>query len=183
MKQYGIGTGLPDAPVGLDEENTKLMMPVYRALASMAQQLSDVTGVTIVPGTDIQDLGSLAQHDGFRTRKLSFEAGENITASRFIHLDNTAGESRIWQASSLNAVNRRAHGVCIEPGGIVSGSRGRVLLFQGLLAGLSGLTPGTVYYLGASGGILAIPPGAGSFVQPVGLAVSTSVLAITLTLT
>jgi hypothetical protein len=133
-------------------------LPLHRAINALAQQVSDLTGMTEVPKEDIQGLLPGIEHDGFRTRKLNFEAQEDIPYGRIIHLDATVGESKIWLADALLTNDLPAHGVCVEPAGILTGERGRVLLFQGLVGGLSGLTAGTLYWLVSAGQISATPP-------------------------
>jgi len=182
-RRYRVGTGLPDFPTNGTEEQRQLLLPLHRAINALAQQVSDLTGMTEVPKEDIQGLLPGIEHDGFRTRKFNFKAQEDISYGRSIFLDGTAGESKIWLADSTVAVNRRAHGVCVEPGGITTGERGRVVLFQGLVTGVSGLTSGTLYWLATAGTVTNVQPvGPVYFAQAVGIAISPNTLVVNIDL-
>jgi hypothetical protein len=178
-RRYRIGTGLAEFPTGGDEDIKQMLVPLYRAINELAKQLSDITGLTEFAQGDIQGMSTLLEHDQFRLQKFSFIAAEPITYGKLVHLDSTADESKVWLASSLNSVNRPAHGVCTEQQATASGLRCRVQLFQGLVTGLSGLSPGTMYYLGATGTYSATPPSlVTNFQQKVALAIRSDMLVV-----
>jgi len=150
-KQYGVGTGLSDSPIDGDEETRRILVPIHKAINALAQRVSDLTGITGVPQADIQGLGATALHNGTLGQSFIFKAGEDIPRNRLIHLKNVGGDCVMFLASSNSASQYRCVGACIESGGVVSGARGRVLLYSGLLTGFSGLLPATLFSLGVNG--------------------------------
>jgi len=98
---------------------------------------------------------------------LSIEASENLAAGDLVNLHDSSG-TKVRKADNSN--NRPAHGFVLA--GITSGSSGDVY-FEGALTGLSGMTTGTMQYLGVTGGRTeTIPTTSTYIVQSVGIAVS-----------
>lgn len=165
MRRYGLGSGLPENAPHQDENQFRLFDPLYRAINALAKATSDAVGLTTLESSDIQQAGPFLEFQGNLGRRLNFEAAETIQPARLIWLDGTAGESKMWLANATAGINRVAYGICVEPQPVAPGSRGRVLLFDGLLAGISGIAPGTVYWLGANGQFSPVMPGIGGWTQ------------------
>ena len=88
--------------------------------------------------------------------------------------------SGVSPASASSLTPLPAYGFCPTPAGVTTGSEGEVQ-YLGILAGLSGLAAGSIYYLSPSvpGAYTAIKPvAAGDLIQPIGVAISTSALFI-----
>ena len=181
-RRYGIQTGVPEFPLTADDKDFQKLLPVYRGLVSLAQQTSDATGLTVIPLEEVQNAKPQAEYLLDRLGKLAFLAGETISVGQLIHIDATTPESKIWKANNTAGSIKAAHGVCIEAGGIASGTRGRVLLFRALLVGLSGVTPGSIYWVGTAGQFTPVMPGGGNLQQKVGLGISTSAIAVNISL-
>ncbi len=181
-KRYGVQTGIPDFPLTQDQEQYNLVLPLYRGLVSVAQQVSDATGLTAIPMSDAQNHKPQSEYLLDRLGRMSFVAGEAITAGHLISLDSTAGESKVWKANCLSGSIRQAHGVCIESEGAAAGQRVRVLLFRALVIGLSEVTPGTVYWLGSAGQFSSAMPASPNLQQKVGIGLNTTTIAVNIAL-
>lgn len=105
--------------------------------------------------------------------RLYVTAGEDITFGSFINLYNNAGILNARKANAAAGLVKPAHGYCSTGGGVATGSRGEVILSQGLLA-ISGLLPGQAIYLSAVAGLSSIAPagGAGQLEQYLGIGVA-----------
>lgn len=105
---------------------------------------------------------------------ISMTASENISASDLINVFNDAGAAKVRKADNTSAA-KRAHG--FAPAAITLGNSGNVNIGPGAIAGLAGLTIGTEYFLGVTGGVTATAPNASnSIVQRVGVAKSATEL-------
>lgn len=164
-KRYGLGVGLPEQAPFQDEGDFRKFNPIYQALNGLAKATSDAVGLTSIDPDELQNTGPFIEFNGNLGRRMNFVAAEQIEPARMIHLDTTAGESRIWHANSQSGINRVAHGFSLEPVATPAGRRCRVMLFSGLLAGISGVSPGTVYWLGINGQLSAVMPTAAGWTQ------------------
>lgn len=80
-------------------------------------------------------------------------ATEEIGAGKFVNFHSSAGALSIRLADNSN--NRPANGFVKEL--VTSGAEGTVYPLDSTNAGLSGLTPGTRYFLGQAGAVIATP--------------------------
>jgi len=183
MRKYGLGTGLPETPPMQDEQQFRMFLPIYQALNALAKSASDAIGLTSLDPSDIQSANPFIEFSGNLGKRLNFKAAQDIPAGRLIWLDGTSGESKMWLADATAGVNRLAYGVSVETQTVVTGTRGRVILFDGLLTGVSGLAAGTVYWLGAGGTFSPAMPGVdGWSQQKVGLALTSNSIYVQITL-
>jgi hypothetical protein len=98
-------------------------------------------------------------------------ASTAISAGQLVNIYNNSGTVTIKPADSTSA-GSQANGFCNVA--IASSATGTVCL-SGLVTGLSGLTTGTVMYLGTVGAVTATAPStSGNVIQPVGTAASTT---------
>lgn len=84
--------------------------------------------------------------------------------------EDTGSSGQIVKAKASNAFESKAFGIARET--ITSGNSGQVT-FNGYISGLSGLTPGYIYYLSDSGSLTQTP---GTNTIKLGFAISTSEL-------
>lgn len=114
---------------------------------------------------------------GIGANTASATASATITASMLVNIYNNAGVLAVRPADST-AVGSECNGYC--PAGITSATSGTVYLGAGIVAGLTGLTIGSSYYLGTIGAAtLTSPSTAGNIVQFVGKAISATTLELT----
>lgn len=101
-------------------------------------------------------------------------AGEILNAGDLVEIyDDGGGAVRVRKADNSNL--RRAHGFVLTGVGI--GGTVEVHFLTGTNTVLTGLVPGTTYYLGTAGGVSSTPPAlTGTLYQRVGVAVSATSL-------
>ena len=117
-------------------------------------------------------LSSTFMPTGFGSDTLSVTAGETLAAGDLAYID-AAGQ--VFKADA-DAVAKAAIGFVLS--GITSGASGTVYFGSGMITGLTSLTPGALYYLSSTAGSITTtaPTGTGKIQQPVGRAVSATVL-------
>lgn len=103
----------------------------------------------------------------------SYEASESITAPALVNIHNVSGTAKIRKANATDNT-KPAHGFILED---VASGDGQDVFFGGLkMSGLSGLTPGTMYYLSTTGGSITAtaPSSSGNIQQQIGEATGTT---------
>ena len=118
------------------------------------------------------DISVLPTGVGPQTKTIS--ASEALTGPSLVNVWNSTGQKvRLADASTANA-GKIAHGFVLAS--VASGANATVY-FEGEISGLSGLTPGTTYYLGTSGAPTATPTTtAGQSLQRIGVATSATTI-------
>lgn len=101
-------------------------------------------------------------------------ASEAISAGHFVNIHASSGA----KVRKANATDDTKPCDGYAPAAISNGASGEVYCPGKRITGLSGLTPGAVYYLDTTGGQITAtaPSGAGNLVQRVGVAVSATEL-------
>lgn len=119
--------------------------------------------------------GTWADASGLGTPTASIQASEAITGGHVLNLYTSSGAARIRKANATDAT-KPANAFALAS--ISSGASGAIYFAGQIITGLSGLTPGTAYYLDTTGGALtATPPSSsGNGVQEVGIALSATTL-------
>lgn len=98
------------------------------------------------------------------------QASEAIAAGALVNVWNNAGSLAVRNADQTNP-SKQADGFVLSA--IASGATGTVYLNPAIITGLTGLTQGSIYYLGTVGALtLTAPSAAGSICQQVGKALS-----------
>jgi hypothetical protein len=112
--------------------------------------------------------------------RLYVEASEDISFGAAVNLYNNGGTLGARNANATNNT-KPCRAFCSSVDGISSGTVGEVLVNAGT-ATISGLTPGTSYFLSTTNGLIANSPAvaAGNIEQFVGVAVTDSVLSFNL---
>lgn len=152
-------------------------------LALVSGRLKEI--VALVTSSGAGDAGKIVATDGSGKLDSSLmpvgvgaatktiEASETLASSDVVNVWDDSGTVKVRKADAT-AVGKEANGFVLA--GVTSGQNATVY-FDDELTGLSGLTPGTRYYLSAAtpGAITATAPStAGNVVQHIGTAVSTS---------
>ena len=155
-------------------------MPGNKYLSNNAGQIQEVVSVnTSAGGADankIIALNASGKIDASMLLATDVEdaymatASENLAAGDNINVWNDGGSPKVRLADNSN--NRPAHGFL--KAAILLGATGLVYK-EGTNDQLTGLAPGTVYFLGTAGGTTATAPtGTGVIVQRIGIAYSTT---------
>ena len=104
---------------------------------------------------------------------LSIPATENLSAGDFVNIYDNAGAVSVRKADNATTTKYANGYVKLA---VTSGATA-VVYMEGGNDTLTGLATGTRYYLGVTGGFTTTPPtAAGSIIQPLGIAISTTVL-------
>lgn len=110
------------------------------------------------------------------SESLTMVASEALSAGDFVNFWNDSGTIKMRKATNTGIATQVDGYV---KAGVSSGASGTVNRDNGLLTGLSGLTVGSRYFLGTSGGITTtIPTGSNSIVQFLGVAQTTTALLV-----
>jgi hypothetical protein len=157
MPDYLVGTGLPSYPSGLKDTEVALVLPLYRAINSLSQELSESTGlVQYTP----QELASLDRAQGLKSQnlnRLTITAGEALGYGDMISLTIASGNIVANKATAADPLKFAL--ACIDTvGGLANGQVGTALFMQGRTRGISGTVFGATYYLGVAGAITATAP-------------------------
>ncbi|MBS3025577.1 hypothetical protein [Acidiphilium multivorum] len=159
-------------------------MALQKFLALVSGRIQQLSPVQSSAGSasagDIVALNSAGQIDptmlgaASGEASISATASEAISAGAIVNVYNNAGTVSVRNADNT-AAGKEATGFALAA--IASGATGTVTL-QGVVTGLSGLTPGAYQFLGTVGALVSAPPStSGSITQIVGTALSaTSVM-------
>ena len=174
MPQYGITSGLPEAPVGLDEKSFKMLAPLYSALNAMARQVAFLSGSVTYEQTELSKRNPFGSLGSQNLQAVYAKASADIGYGKLVNLYLDGTELKMRLADSTDTT-KPAHGVLDSIFGAVAGDYGKVLMMQGLTGGISGTAVGTFYWLGALGTAQSSPPaGTGHLRQAVGVGLGTA---------
>lgn len=150
MSYNTVDTGLSNFPSHPDPATLSELVDIYNAIKIIQQLLSDSTQFIAI-------------------------TSEAISAGQYVALYNNAGEATVRKA---NATDNTKVAIAFATTDVASGVHG-VFRIVGNNNLLSGLTPGSMYYLSdaTSGGVTDTKPvGVGKIVQPIGQAISSTEL-------
>ena len=157
MPLFGVSSGLPALPVGMKDEDFAKFAPVYRAISSLAEQVSFNLGDIQFKPDEIGSVDQLVLLSSHRQQKIIVKAGEALSYGQMLFYTVESGKVVAYKASATN-LSRPAMGVCDSPTGIAAGSFGEALFMQGRTQGIAGTTFGAAYYLSVDGAIQVTPP-------------------------
>lgn len=174
MPQFSISSGLPSYPSGLSDKDAALVLPLYRAISNLAQQLSLLTGNAQYSPTEQSQVDQFTKLLAQRTQKLFVEAGEALAYGNLVTLSLSGGKIVAFKADASD-LTKPAHAVIDAPAGLSIGEFGEAVFLQGRTAGISGTTFGAPYWLSTNGQVQAVKPeGPGIITQYVGLGLGTA---------
>lgn len=169
MPEFNISSGLPSYPAGLSDKDAALVLPLYRAINSLAQQIAVQSGAVQYDAAEQASIDQFTKFTSQRTRKLFVKAGEALSFGNLVSLSIVSGKIVAFKADATN-LSRPAHAIVDVPTGIALNAFGEVIFMQGKSSGVSGTSFGTAYYLSTAGQVQSTPPVAtGVLNQRVGL--------------
>lgn len=162
-----INTGLPNIPDPPDPAFFAEFSRLYNAIRNLTIALDTYTGTL---AADKEFFSATSITSTVRNQNLTrvyVKFGVDITVGKIVNLYDVSGTltARLSDASS----GKQMHGWCTIAATI--GNYGEIML-EGLCTSISGLTPGTIYYLGNTPGTIATT--AGTLSQKLGFALSAS---------
>ena len=174
MPEFSISSGLPSYPSGLSDKDAALVLPLYRAISNLAQQLSLLTGNVQYSPAEQAQVDQFTKLLAQRTQKIFVQAGEDLGYGNLVTLSLVSGKIVATKADATD-VTKPAHAVVDAPAGIANGTFGEAIFLQGRTAGIAGTTFAAPYWLSTSGQVQAVKPeGPGILTQYVGLGLGTA---------
>lgn len=169
MPDYGLNAGIPQTPVGLADKEFSLLLPVYQAINNLAQNVSDIAGLTTYSQAELAQQSQLRAIRTQNATRLAVYAPGDLDYGKVVNLYLDSGKIAAREADATDAT-KPAHGVVNSVTGIAAGTYGDILLCTGLTAGIIGTTVGELYYLDTTGNVSNSRPAAvGSIIQAVGI--------------
>lgn len=156
MPDYLLASGLPSYPSGLSDKDAALVLPLYRAINALAQQLSVVAGAVQYSSAEQAQVSQLSKLTSTANQKLTVKAGEALAYGQLLTLSVVSGKIVAMKADA-STLTKPAHAVCDTPGGIALNAFGDAVFMTGLTAGISGTVLGAAYYLSTAGTIQISP--------------------------
>jgi hypothetical protein len=142
-----INLGLQPAPDTDSPELFGALMPLYNAIRNTMYTVDAYTGNTLIDKSDYSEVNAFGQLLLQKTAVLYVKATEDISAGHMINLWNSGG----LRARKAVGGSTRAHAFAISTA--TAGEHIAVSLF-GLCPNISGLAPGTEYYLSTTAGLV-----------------------------
>lgn len=174
MPEFFVSTGLPSYPSGLSDKEAALVLPLYKAIATLAQQVSYITGNVQYSNSEQGALNPLTKLISEREQKIFVKAGEALAFGNVITLTTSGGNIVAYKATSAD-VTKPGHAIVDDPAGIALNEFGEAILLTGRTTGITGTTFGAVYYLGTAGQVqLARPQGPNILTQIIGYGLGTA---------
>jgi len=168
MPQFNISSGLPSYPPGLPDSEAGLVLPLYRAVNSLAQQLSLQSGNAQYSSQEQAGLDQFTKLTAQRTQKMFVKAAEALGFGKLVTLTLDAGKIVASLADATDGT-KPAHAVVDAVGGIAAGDFGEAIFLAGKTSGISGTGFMALYYLSTAGQVQSTAPTApGTLRQIVG---------------
>lgn len=161
-------------PSNIPLELVPLFKPLYLAFQNIIQTLIYFCG--IAPRSQSALLTSRNDPTAFLANNMHrfyAQASESILQGAAVNLFASVGVLFVRNANATDG-SKPCDGFCSQTGGIAAGSVGEVILGDGMISGsLSGLVPGSRYYLSTSAGqYTTVPPtSSGNLQQSLGIAI------------
>lgn len=169
MPEFNISSGLPSYPSGLSDKDAGLVLPLYRAINSLAQQIAATTGNVQYSAEEQASIDQFTKTTSQRLNKIFVQAGEALTYGSVLTLSIASGKIVAHKADAT-VLSRPAHAVLDVPTGLATGAYGEAIFMQGKSNGITGTVFGSAYYLSTTGQVqLSAPVATGVLNQIVGI--------------
>jgi hypothetical protein len=169
MPTYDVRSGLPSYPAGLTDEDVALVLPLYRAVSNLSQQVSAATGNVAYTPAEQAQADQFSKLISQRLEKIFVRATVALGFGKMVNLHLVGGVVEAQLADATDAT-KPAHGVVDSLVGIAAGQWGEIIFMNGRSAGIAGTVFGARYFLSTAGDIQLVAPTApGSLVQLLGV--------------
>lgn len=166
---FNLQSNLPQHPSGLSDKDAALVLPLYRAINSLAQQMSVAAGEVTFSATDLANLDRLGGLTIGKYSRVAVVAGEDLSYGNLLSLSVSAGNIVAHKATAAD-LTKPALAALDLPDGLLLGQVGQATLMTGRVLGITGTAFGVSYYLGSAGAVTATAPTAdGVLKQRVGI--------------
>lgn len=169
MADYKIQSGLPAYPAGLTDKDAALVVPLYRAINTLANNTSIATGNVVYGSGEMAGLSQLVNLTDGKNTTLNVLAAEDLSYGAMLSLSIADGKI-VANKADATVLTKPALAACTAPQGITAGAFGTAVFMRGLVPGISGTVFGATYYLSNDGLVqLAAPTATGVLNQIVGI--------------
>ncbi|MGG6283679.1 hypothetical protein ACQ4M3_19030 [Leptolyngbya sp. AN03gr2] len=155
--------------------STNLFLTIVNGVVRRVQAISVSSGVSdankIISTDSTGLLSPTILPSGIGAQTESIVASEALVAGDFVNIYDNAGARNVRKADNSN--NRPARGFVLTP---VSSAATALVYTTGRNTAMTGLTPGTVRFLGTAGSSTSTPPVAPNLHQNLGFATSSTSL-------
>lgn len=169
MPRFDLQSGLASQPAGLSDQDFALVIPLYRAIAALTQQVSAATGTVTYSTAEQASADQFTKLISQRYTKVFVRANVALSFGKLVNLYLVSGvvTARLADATGTTLP---AHGIVDVPDGIPAGGYGEIIFMQGRSAGIGGTVFGSRYFLSTAGNVqLAVPAAPGNLIQIVGV--------------
>lgn len=180
--RYSSPLIIPDASSVKDEDINTEITYAFGALRTLALRIDETTGAlsptpdtwsTVLPTDSIL---------GNNINKFYCICNVNIPFGAMVNFFNLSATKVQARPAKADNFANAAGGYCVTPGGFLAGQMGEFVVGPGVNSGISGLVPGTWYFLDPatlSGQVTATAPSvAGQIYQLIGQAITDSSLLV-----
>lgn len=171
---------IPRDPVGIPPELRGQFEDLYNALFQIQAAFVNYCGIGPQDSSLWNQLTATQTILQQNMNRFYAQATEQIAGGALVNLVNVGGVVQVRNANATDNT-KPAQGFCNTSGGVPSGTFGEFILFGGLDTLISGMVPGTVYYLSTNNGLITSvkPVAAGNIEQMVGIALDANTLYFT----
>ncbi len=169
MPEFNLSSGLPSYPSGLSDKDAGLVLPLYRAINSLTQQLAALTGNIQYSAAEQASVDQFTKTTSQRLNKVFVQAAEPLSYGSVLTLSISGGKI-VASKADATVLNKPAHAVLDVPNGLATGAYGEAIFMQGKSSGITGTVFGSAYYLATTGQVqLSAPVATGVLNQIVGI--------------
>lgn len=180
--RYSSPLIIPQASSIKDPVGNEEMTYAFGGLRTLALRIDQVSGVLSPEPDTWPTVSPAASILGNNIYKLFVQCSADIAFGAMVNFHNFSPTKVKARPAKADNFVRAAGGFCVTPGGYTAGEFGEFVVGPGINYGISGLTPGTFYFLDpatATGQVTAVAPSvAGQVYQLVGQAVADNMLLI-----
>jgi hypothetical protein len=180
--RYSTPLVIPDASSVEDHKTFEEINYIFNALRTLAARIDATTGALSPLQSQWPTISPLDSVLGTNTNKFYAITTENISYGAMVNFTNASATTVTARNAKASSASLAAVGYCVTEGGVLAGQWGEFVVGPGLNYGISGMVPGTWYYLSPTSSAGQVtntkPTTAGQIVQLVGIAITNSKLLV-----
>lgn len=181
MAQFRYSTNLviPDVSSAKDNVVAEELNYIFTAMRTLATRIDETTGALSPPEADWPNTSVALSNLGNNIYKFYAYCASPILFGQFVNFYQQTATTVQARPAQANTFTNAAGGFCVDPNGVSAGEWGEFQVGPGLNYGISGMTPGTWYFLSpfTAGAVTATQPTTpGQIIQLLGQAVTDRIL-------
>lgn len=180
--RYSAPLIIPDASEVKDKDTNQEITYILNAIRTLSAHLDSVTGALSPLITDWPTVAAENSILGNNINKFYCRVAVAIPYGAMVNFYNLSATEVQARPAQADSYLHAACGFCINPGGFAVGDWGEFVVGSGINYGISGMTPGTWYFLdpaSALGQVTATQPVApGQIYQICGIAIRDNALLV-----